>query len=403
MDGQASAAIPPLDSYEALAGELGAMLPPGRLVRDPLRKLAYGTDASFYCLIPQIVAIVDDEVEVAALLRVCREYGAPVTFRAAGTSLSRQAVTDSVLAVLGEGWNGIDIAADGATVRLQPGVIGSEANRHLARFGRKIGPDPASINACKIGGIAANNASGMCCGTEQNSYNTLAGIRVMLADGGTLDTRDSANRAAFARSHAPLLERLRALGERTRGDAELAARIRRKYAIKNTTGYSLNALVDFTDPFDILEHLMIGSEGTLGFISEITYHTVPEYADKASVLMLFPSVVDACASIVRLKPAPVAAAELMDRASLRSVEDKPGMPEFIAAFRKVPPRCWSKPAPKATTGSSPTSPRSVRRSPTCRCFCPPPSPTFLSSTSGYGTSARGCFLPSARCARPARR
>ena len=175
-----------LPKYEELYRELVATIPAERLIRDPLRKLAYGTDASFYRLVPQLVVIVESEAEVARLLAACRRYGTPVTFRAAGTSLSGQAVTDSVLAMLGEGWGGIDIAADAATVRLQPGVLGSEANRHLARFGRKIGPDPASINACKIGGIAANNASGMCCGTAQNSYNTLAGMRVMLADGGVL-------------------------------------------------------------------------------------------------------------------------------------------------------------------------------------------------------------------------
>ena len=318
-----------LPDYEELYRELVATIPAERLIRDPLRKLAYGTDASFYRLVPQLVVVVESEAEVRRLLAACRKHGTPVTFRAAGTSLSGQAVTDSVLAMLGGGWGGIAIAADATTIRLQPGVLGSEANRHLARFGRKIGPDPASINACKIGGIAANNASGMCCGTAQNSYHTVAGMRVMLADGGVLDTRDAASRASFAGSHNALLEHLRDLGERTRADADLATRIRRKYAIKNTTGYSLNALVDFTDPFEILEHLMIGSEGTLGFISEITYDTVPEYADKASALMLFPSVVDACAAIVRLKRAPVAAAELMDRASLRSVEDKPGMPDFI--------------------------------------------------------------------------
>ena len=207
-----------LPKYEALYQELAATFPEGQLVRDPLRKLAYGTDASFYRLIPELVVIIEDEAEVGLLLAACRRHGTPVTFRAAGTSLSGQAVTDSVLALLGDGWGGVDIAEDAATIRLQPGVLGSEANRHLARFGRKIGPDPASINACKIGGIAANNASGMCCGTAQNSYNTIAGMRVMLADGGVLDTRDAASRAAFAGSHGALLEQLRALGERTRAD-----------------------------------------------------------------------------------------------------------------------------------------------------------------------------------------
>lgn len=319
----------PASPHDALAEALAAVIPETRLIRDPLRTLAYGTDASFYRLIPQLVAVVDSEREIEQLLSLCQLYGTPVTFRAAGTSLSGQAVTDSVLAVLGDGWNDVDISADRETIRLKPGVIGAEANRRLAPFGRKIGPDPASINACKIGGIAANNASGMCCGTSQNSYRTLASMRVMLADGTLLDTGDPASREAFRRSRRDLCEGLAALAERTQADGALAERIRHKFAIKNTCGYSLNALVDYTDPVDILEHLMIGSEGTLGFISEITYRTVPEYADKASALILFSGVVDACEGVIRLKQTPVAAVELMDRASLRSVEDKPGMPEVI--------------------------------------------------------------------------
>lgn len=315
--------------HQALATALASVFPPHRLIRDPLRTLAYGTDASFYRLIPEIVVIVETEAEVATLLRLCRQHGTPVTFRAAGTSLSGQAVSDSVLAVLGDGWGGIAIAPDAATVRLKPGVIGSDANRALSPFRRKIGPDPASINACKVGGIAANNASGMCCGTAQNSYRTLVSMRVMLADGTLLDTGSATSREAFAQTHAALVDGLSDLAARTRADAALADRIRRKFAIKNTTGYSLNALIDFTDPIDILQHLMIGSEGTLGFIAEITYATVPEHPFKASALMLLPGIVEACEAVIRLKPTPVSAVELMDRASLRSVEDKPGMPAFI--------------------------------------------------------------------------
>jgi D-lactate dehydrogenase len=319
----------PLSAHEALIKDLSSILPSGRIVKDPLRKLTYGTDASFYRLIPEVVAVTDTEEEVRSLLGLCNRYGTPVTFRAAGTSLSGQAVSDSVLCVLGDGWKGINIADDASKVTLKPGVIGSDANKSLAPLGRKIGPDPASINACKIGGIAANNASGMCCGTAQNSYNTVASMRIVLADGTIVDTGDPASREAFRASHSDFLTRLDDLADRTQRNAELAGRIRRKFAIKNTTGYSLNALVDFTDPFEIMEHLMIGSEGTLGFISEITYNTVPEYADKASALALFPTVVDACEAVIRLKQTPVDAVELMDRASIQSVEDKPGMPPFI--------------------------------------------------------------------------
>ena len=315
--------------YTALIRDLGAVVPPARLVTDPLRLLAYGTDASFYRLTPKVVVEVATEAEVQSVLALCRTVGAPVTFRAAGTSLSGQAVSDSVLMILGGGWTQAVVEQGGAAIRLQPGVIGAEANRRLAAFARKIGPDPASIDSCKIGGIAANNASGMCCGTADNSYQTLTSMRLVLADGTLVDTGDAASVAGFRASHAALLAGLDGMARQVRADEALAARIRRKFAIKNTTGYSLNALVDFTDPLDILSHLMIGSEGTLGFIAEITYRTVPEHAHKASALLLFPDIAEACRTVVLLKSAPVSAVELMDRAALRSVEDKPGMPPQI--------------------------------------------------------------------------
>src|SRR6185369_8090401 len=318
--------------YRELQDELAAYLPSERLIVDPLRLLAWGTDASFYRLIPKLLVVVDDETELRRVLAACARLGTPVTGRAAGTSLSGQAVSDSVLVMLGDGWRGIEVAADGASLTLQPGVIGAAANRRLAPLGRKIGQDPASIDAAMIGGIAANNASGMCCGTAQNSYHTLAGVRVVLADGTVLDSRDAASRAEFARARPDLVEGLAELARRTREDAPLAARIRHKFRLKNTTGYSLNALVDFDDPIDVLAHLMIGSEGTLGFISEITYLTVEEHAHKASALILFDRLETACSAVTRLKQTPVAAVELLDRASLRSVQDKPGMPAGLRAL-----------------------------------------------------------------------
>jgi len=312
-----------------LTQALARFLPPKQLITDSLRRLAYGTDASFYRLTPEIVAVVESEEEVQAVLQAARAHGRAVTFRAAGTSLSGQAVTDSILVLIGEGFATCEIGTDAATVRVGPGIIGGEVNYRLAPFGRKIGPDPASINACKIGGIAANNASGMCCGTAQNSYRTLAGMRVVLGDGAVLDTEDPLSIARFQKSHASLLDDLHRLGTRTRGDEALAAHIRHKYKIKNTTGYSLNALIDFEDPVQILAHLMIGSEGTLGFISRITYNTVVEDPFKASALVFFPSIESACQAVIGLKKEPVSAVELLDRPALRSVQDKPGLPPMI--------------------------------------------------------------------------
>ncbi|VVP01073.1 FAD-binding and (Fe-S)-binding domain-containing protein [Pseudomonas fluorescens] len=305
------------------------LIPADRRFDDPLSTLAFGTDASFYRLIPQLVIRVESEDEVVTLLQLAQRDHVPVTFRAAGTSLSGQAISDSVLIVLGDNWNAREIRGQGTQIRLQPGVIGAQANAWLAPFGRKIGPDPASINACKIGGIVANNASGMCCGTAQNTYHTLAGIRLVLADGTRLDTEDAASVAAFRASHGDLLERLATLSRETRANAELAARIRHKYRLKNTTGLSLNALVDFDEPVDILSHLLVGSEGTLGFISAVTYDTVIDHPHKASALIVFPDVETCCNAVTVLKSQPVSAVELLDRRSLRSVQDKPGMPAFV--------------------------------------------------------------------------
>tara|TARA_R110000796_G_scaffold244497_1_gene367594 strand:+ start:7065 stop:9884 length:2820 start_codon:yes stop_codon:yes gene_type:complete len=305
------------------------LMPAERLFDDPLSTLAFGTDASFYRLIPKLVARVESENEVIALLRLASQHQVPVTFRAAGTSLSGQAISDSVLIVLGDHWNGREVLDGGQRIRLQPGVIGAAANALLAPLQRKIGPDPASINAAKIGGIVANNSSGMCCGTAQNSYHTLSGMRLLLADGTLLDTEQPATVAAFRQSQAALLEQLTQLGQQTRANTELAERIRYKYRLKNTTGLSLNALVDFDDPLDMLTHLLVGSEGTLGFISSVTYHTVPEHPHKASALLVFADVESCCRAVPLLKQQPVAAVELLDRRSLRSVENMPGMPDWV--------------------------------------------------------------------------
>lgn len=313
----------------AFLAEVERLIPAERRFDDPLSTLAFGTDASFYRLIPKLVVRIESEAEMIALLKLAHAENVPVTFRAAGTSLSGQAISDSVLIVLGDNWNGREIRNGGEQIRLQPGVIGANANAVLAPFQRKIGPDPASINAAKIGGIVANNSSGMCCGTAQNTYKTLAGLRVVLADGTVVDSEDAASVAAFRQSHTALLEQLAELGRDTRANTELAAKIRHKYRLKNTTGFSLNALVDYDEPLDILNHLMVGSEGTLGFISAVTYDTVPDHPHKASALVVFPDVETCCLAVPVLKQQPVSAVELLDRRSLRSVEHKAGMPEWV--------------------------------------------------------------------------
>lgn len=304
---------------------------------DPLYTFAYSGDASFYRLVPAAVAIVENEEDVRAVLAAARAEALPVTFRAAGTSLSGQAVTDGVLAVLGDGWRRIEIGDGGHRITLGPAVIVARANRALRPHHRRIGPDPASQASCKIGGVVANNSSGMCCGTAQNTYNTMARLRVVLADGTPLDTGDPASRAEFARLRPDLLASLKDLADQVRVDNELVDLIRRKYAIKNTVGYSLNALVDFDDPIDILAHLMVGSEGTLGFVSEITYETVPDHPHKATTLVPFASSHKAAEGVQALHEVGVSAAEFMERKALATVQDKPALAPYLPFLSDTSP------------------------------------------------------------------
>ena len=316
-------------NYTDLKKELSLKIDYSRLLTKPIETLAYGTDASFYRLIPKMVVKANNIDEVSYVLSTCHHMNIPVTFRSAGTSLSGQAISNSVLIVAGTNWKKYRVKENGDKITLQPGVIGAHANKVLKPYHRKIGPDPASINSAMIGGIAANNASGMCCGTKQNTYQTLDSMKILFNEGTLLDTADEESRASFKKTHPELLADISKLMHDVQSNHELDQRIKNKFKMKNTTGFSLNALVDFDDPFEALQHLMIGSEGTLGFIAEITYKTVKEDPFKASSLIIYPDNEKACQASSLLKSQPVAAVELMDRAGLRTMENADGIPSYI--------------------------------------------------------------------------
>ncbi|MEZ5071604.1 MAG: FAD-binding and (Fe-S)-binding domain-containing protein [Bacteroidales bacterium] len=305
----------------------------GRIHTGALVRTAKAADAGCYRKIPRAVVTPFNEEEVIQTLKLLHRHGVALTFRAAGTSLSGQAVSDSVLLeARGDRWAHAEVREEGRIVRVEPGMTGKQVNQVLAPYGRKFGPDPASVNSAMVGGIIANNASGMSCGIHANAYATLRSARIILADGTLLDTADPDSRAEFARSHAPLLDGLTALRERILAAPALAGRIREKYKIKNTTGYSLNALTDFEDPVEILLHLLVGSEGTLGFVSRADFDTVPRLDHRASALLYFPGLKEACEAVPPLREARVPAIEIMDREALRSVENQEGVPAFLRDF-----------------------------------------------------------------------
>jgi D-lactate dehydrogenase len=320
-------------NIKQLHDRLKMTIPEARLIHDALRTLAYGTDASFYRYIPKLIVKVESEKEVIKTLNECRNLAVPVTFRAAGTSLSGQACTDSVLIMLGDkGWEDYKISDDKSEITLQAGILGSQANAYLAPYGKKIGPDPASINSAKIGGIVANNACGMSSGIELNSMHTLKDIRLIFADGTILDTRDEKSKNDFLVQKKEWIDQVTALSKKLRSDPKLVEKINRKFKIKNTTGYSVNALIDHDDPIRMIQHLIIGSEGTLAFISDVTFCTSDEPKKKATSLMLFPDIATTCEAVLILRECKVQAAELIDRVGLRTVENKEGMPAYIKSM-----------------------------------------------------------------------
>lgn len=308
---------------------LTSILPENRIRAKYIDRVSFASDAGFYHLVPQAVVQPVDEKEIAALFRFSHEQQIPLVFRAGGTSLSGQSITDGILVDLSQHWNRVTVEENGSRVRVQPGITGAMVNIFLKKFQRKIGPDPSSINAAMMGGILSNNASGMCCGVALNSYHTTRAIRFILPDGQIFDTSQPDDYQRFEKENTSLFQTLADLKKQIENNPTLFEKIRKKYQSKNTVGYSLNAFIDHQHPLDIFAHLLIGAEGTLAFIAEAVLETVPDYPCKSTGLLYYPTIFDACQAIIPLTEAGALMLELMDRASLRSVENNRGMPPIV--------------------------------------------------------------------------
>ena len=321
--------------YTNFVSELKKMVSADRIYTDELRTLGWGTDASFYRMIPKVVVRSDTEQEVSQIVKLCSKHKLPFTFRAAGTSLSGQSCTDSVLIVAGKHWEDYELSQGLDTIRLQPGIVGSRVNEILKPHGRVFPPDPASIGSAMVGGIVINNASGMNCGVHANSDRMLLSARIILTDGTMLDTGSQESRRKFRETHPEFIAKIEALRDKVRADEELASRIRTKYSIKNVTGLNLRPLIAYDDPFDIIAHSMVGSEGTLAFLAEVTMKTLFDYKYKASAMVYFLTMKESCEAVVAMKKLKagdedlkmsaenlmVKSAEMLDYMSLNSVDD----------------------------------------------------------------------------------
>lgn len=312
------------EKYKAYLDEVKQFVSSDRIYTDDLHRLAWGTDAGFYREIPEIVIRSKNEEEVSKLLRLSDKYELPVTFRAAGTSLSGQAITNSILIVAGKNWEDYEVLDNGERIKLQPGIIGDRVNQILQPYGKIFSPDPASKKSAMVGGIVMNNASGMNCGTHASSDRVLLSARLVLADGTVLDTGDEASKKAFAVSHPDFIKKIEELRDRVNADEELVKRIKHKYAIKNVTGLNILPFVLYTDPFEIITHLIVGSEGTLAFGSQFTMASGHLYKHSASAMLYFKSLREASEAVVAMREGPIHSAEMLDKKSLSSVNDTTG-------------------------------------------------------------------------------
>lgn len=308
-----------------LKDQLSQFIHPDRVLTRYIDRIAFSSDASFYRLIPKAIVQPVSETEIQNLFHFAHQNNIPLTFRAAGTSLSGQSITDGILVDISKFWRGITVEKNGDQVRVQPGAIGSVVNQILKSYERKIGPDPASINAAMMGGILANNSSGMCCGVAHNSYHTLSSLTFILPSGEIYNSAVTVDRIRF--EDTELATELLSIKNIILGNKALSEKIRHKYQIKNTVGYSLNAFLDFEHPIDIFSHLLIGSEGTLGFMSEAVLTTIPDYPHKVTGLIYFANLFEACSAIIPLRDCGASAIELMDFASLKSVQHLPEAPK----------------------------------------------------------------------------
>ncbi len=315
---------------EPLRSDLVALLGADRVLGRVSDLVRYASDASPYRMIPKSVVMAHDVDDVVKVMDYARRSGVPITFRAAGTSLNGQAQGDGVMVDVRRHWRGVQVEDGGARVRVLPGTLLGDVNAILAEHGRRLGPDPASTDIATVGGVVANNSGGMRCGVVHDSYRTVRALTFALPSGTVIDTAHPDAETQFAAREPELARGLTQIRDEIRADAELAERIRRKFEIKNTMGYRLIAFLEADTPLEIFRRLIVGSEGTLAFLSEVVFDTVPFGRHTATAFVVFPGIDEAVACVQPLVQAGASATELMMVLAMKAAQ----------AFAPIPPE-WN--------------------------------------------------------------
>lgn len=292
---------------DAMIGILGKEKVKSR-VTDLVR---FASDASPYRYIPQVVVLPSTVEDIVGILAYCRREKRHATFRSSGTSLNGQSQSDDVLIEVRRHWNGCKVEENGRLIRVKTGTILAHANLYLAPYGRRIGPDPASARACTVGGVISNNAGGMRCTVDRDSYHTVKSMTFVMPSGTVIDTSAADAAERFEKAEPLLTDGLMKLRSELLADSALTERVRKKFTIRNTHGYRLCALLDAESPLEIFRRLLIGSEGTLAFIAEASFETVPINAVSGVAWLLFESIDAAISHVKDLTELGATAVEMM--------------------------------------------------------------------------------------------
>ncbi len=293
---------------------------------DALTRLALSHDASRFLDIPEEVAVASSIDDVRALFAEATEHRRHLTLRGGGTSLSGQSITDGILVDVRRHFRRIEVLDDGLRVRAGAGATVAAVNAQLRKFGRRLGPDPASAQAATIGGIVANNASGRLSGLHQDAFSTVDSLVVVLPSGRVIDTADPQIDVMLTWEDPHLAGGLSILRRRLRADQGSLDEIRRLWSMRNAMGYQLRALTEYAKPSAIIRQLMVGSEGTLGFIAEATLRTVPLNEAYSTHVAWFDTLEDALDAASGLAGLGFDAIELFDVDALRVVRTIPSAP-----------------------------------------------------------------------------
>jgi len=283
---------------------------------------AYATDASVYQEMPLAVAIPTDEKDLQTLIVFAQQHSITLIPRAAGTSLAGQVVGSGIVVDISKHFTQmIEVNVEERWCRVQPGVIRDDLNSYLKGFGLMYGPETSTANRAMIGGMVGNNSCGLHSIVWGSARDHLLEAKVLLSDGSVaiFKEREEAEIATLQGLERNIYNGLFDLLNNSARQQLIREQFPAKEVVRRNTGYALDALLDmqpFTAngaPFNLCK-LLAGSEGTLGFITELKLNLLPLPPKEVGVLIVH------CASLVEslyanievLKQQPMAS-ELVDK------------------------------------------------------------------------------------------